>query len=751
MLSSHRQTLVDPSHGRVTLMPWLGANADERSRAFQSNQALAIVERWRRSGGRRGLVQVASWLAPDGKVVRGMSEDALVERIREAVAAQSLIALPGWVEAKRRGKRPVTPLREEVNLPPSRRNATGVDDEPTIRLVSIESPHFVPRAESIKIAYAIDGPVSKATAVFMRVKALGQAPREQVVEERVLPAPYEATGTVSWNGEATLPAGCISVRGSPYEVTFELTSASGAVSASEAATVAVRVASVHVKVDSAGLLPVEEARRASIERLADELAKSGMPGDCSGRVVIDSPVFHTNADHLGDTSAAQYAALVGEGIAIPLLAEIRLKSKTGGELRSPAAVVGTRVLWDFAYPDAEDLARSLDARGVGEAQKRFLTAAMTFQAESSAPKGTAAPRVLGGRRGSGGSTFWKSANDWPLVTPSARTWAAFTPCGGRPMAKADAGIHFLSGRIAGDTYRICASVDLDEALDRADDDAPLAKHLRSNTITLTNWRRVPVVADWYVGTTAEFDYFGIEKVFRPAALTVEQVPGLQRTDMTEHWVRQYAKVVMRARQERWRFLADALDPDPGEFPLRFVSVEDFHQALAENRYLENARQRVRNFRIAPDDVEYRRKCAKFFPKAFDAVTKTLELPDDGLTLMKFGGMGLHNKQDNTNNIGGLFVPDVSRDNRGRAIVFQFTTDVRWWITSHEIGHALFLAHAPGRNPGTWDPDDVDVAAHDRDSLCIMSYTSTRTFCGLCLLKLAGYDYAKVGNDGIVKG
>jgi hypothetical protein len=114
--------------------------------------------------------------------------------------------------------------------------------------------------------------------------------------------------------------------------------------------------------------------------------------------------------------------------------------------------------------------------------------------------------------------------------------------------------------------------------------------------------------------------------------------------------------------------------------------------------------------------------------------------------MKFGGMGIHNQQDGSNNIGGMFVPSVSRGDHLRGIVFQFTHDVRWWITSHEIGHALFLAHAPGHNPGVRDPGGVDATAHDRDTLCIMSYTSTRTFCGLCILKLAGCDYVKVGND-----
>jgi hypothetical protein len=67
---------------------------------------------------------------------------------------------------------------------------------------------------------------------------------------------------------------------------------------------------------------------------------------------------------------------------------------------------------------------------------------------------------------------------------------------------------------------------------------------------------------------------------------------------------------------------------------------------------------------------------------------------------------------------------------------------------HEIGHTLFLAHAPGhfesgQQPGGFQPD-----AHDKDQVCLMSYSpKANHLCGLCFLKLGGWDYRKVKNDG----
>jgi len=66
------------------------------------------------------------------------------------------------------------------------------------------------------------------------------------------------------------------------------------------------------------------------------------------------------------------------------------------------------------------------------------------------------------------------------------------------------------------------------------------------------------------------------------------------------------------------------------------------------------------------------------------------------------------------------------------------------IASHEIGHTLFLPHAPGTAAG---PAAVhDQVAHWKN--CMMSYEFDREmkFCGLCLLRLRGWDHRVLNSD-----
>lgn len=63
--------------------------------------------------------------------------------------------------------------------------------------------------------------------------------------------------------------------------------------------------------------------------------------------------------------------------------------------------------------------------------------------------------------------------------------------------------------------------------------------------------------------------------------------------------------------------------------------------------------------------------------------------------------------------------------------------------AHEVGHHLFLPHT---NPPARDAASLRV--HDSlDLRCLMSYDRARhDFCGLCLLRLRGWDGAKLDRD-----
>jgi hypothetical protein len=768
MLSSHRHTLVDDSHGRVTLMPWLGASRDERKKAFRGNQALAIVERWRRKGGRRGLVQVASWLAADRGEVRGMSEEALVEQIRKAVRAHRLIALPGWVEGKKRERAPLVPVVEEVVLPKvqARREATDSDAEPTIRLVNLESRYFVPGKETVRVSYAIDGPVEKAASVKLVVKSLPGGPQGAGVVGRLpVAAPYEGMGEMQWDGHLESKEQLITLAESPYHLWFELTSRSGHHSVSNPTMVELEVHSVSIRVDERGPLSVPEGQRRMFERLRTELALNGAPNDSFGRLALDGPVFPTDYRELGKTtSAVEYAAAMGKGVDVPLLADINLKSKAGKGRRSPAAVRGTWLEWTVTYDDKGQFAKSLEGRGAAPSQKRFLTSVASRDEKTGVPSGSGVHRLVGGRRRPRGGieeTFWKAAGSWAFRPDRQPPDVAVTECGGEVDAPADSGIYFISGRIAGDTYRIRATLEAKNSHGSFDGSAPEPDvTLHSPTVALTIWRRVPIVADWFVGPLGTgkdggwtVEALGVLKAFQPAALQVEVEPGVVATNAGPHWVREYQKVVDRAVKEGWPFLADALERDNQGYPVRFRPYAEFLQARAARGPDEQSGRQIEDLFYAGTEREYRLQCEKHFNTVFGQVAATFhrQYPDGGITVMKFASGGPHNMEVGEET-GGFFSLVPGWSTRRRTAVFLFDYDVGGMIAAHEIGHALFLAHAPGHDEGRESPLHVASMAHDQHDVCLMSYVSdAKHLCGLCLLKLAGCEYWKIRNDGTIDG
>jgi hypothetical protein len=272
--------------------------------------------------------------------------------------------------------------------PPSRKVATNDEpaitpsqmrallenaDEPIIRLVNVEAPTFVPGAETLRISYAIDGPVAKAATVVMIVESVPPKGDRAVVETLAIDGPYAASGEVNWDGKAATPDGFITLKGSPYEVTFELTSKSGKKSTSDPGKLGIEVKDVKIVVDDSGPLDVADQWKPTVAALIDELKKSGMPGDCEGRVIVDSPLFKTsNGEMYNGASFSSYRAAEGLGPTLPLLARVTLKSKSGEGKRSAPVLVGTRLLWDFKLESSADLDGSLGGRGMHTAAKTFV-------------------------------------------------------------------------------------------------------------------------------------------------------------------------------------------------------------------------------------------------------------------------------------------------------------------------------------------------------------------------------------------
>src|SRR5260221_11131718 len=91
-----------------------------------------------------------------------------------------------------------------------------------------------------------------------------------------------------------------------------------------------------------------------------------------------------------DSPFVQYPAPYDSGPAVPMLGTIKLKGKDGTGKRSPAALVGTRLLWDLKLPTSGDLDGALGARGMHPAAKAFVKTAASFEEAATDPHGVTA-------------------------------------------------------------------------------------------------------------------------------------------------------------------------------------------------------------------------------------------------------------------------------------------------------------------------------------------------------------------------
>jgi hypothetical protein len=163
-------------------------------------------------------------------------------------------------------------------------------------------------------------------------------------------------------------------------------------------------------------------------------------------------------------------------------------------------------------------------------------------------------------------------------------------------------------------------------------------------------------------------------------------------------------------------------------------------------------QRIKNFFGAADEGKYKEKCEDNWYSIMEAVAAKIPIPDNGITALKFGHNGPHNQNphEGSSFTAGIAPAIPGLTGRSKAMFFQFTESEDSKTFIHEVGHTLFLAHGPGHFAPPKQPAGFQPAAHDKDQICLMSYSSSKKYlCGLCFLKLGGWDYMKVKNDGTI--
>ncbi len=362
--------------------------------------------------------------------------------------------------------------------------------------------------------------------------------------------------------------------------------------------------------------------------------------------------------------------------------------------------------------------------------------------------------------------MWQSLKSaWGFLKGASRDWAGYTRPGLVAGVDADSGVWFDPSRMAGDVFTVTAFLDPSGDLyDTPDEGKPYAdagSH-KSDPLRIELRRRIKVVDNLKIGAgAAGLDVAGLNDRYGLVPTRFE--PADPARSATGDWLAAYTKALAHFTAASPNgFVALAAESDPGGWPVKFRSYADYKAQMGRKKPFAGFLRRVRDFLGVTSEGDYRTECDSHASAIVSQTLIELGLAD-GLTLVRFEHDGRHNMPPGRGAVlgWGPSVPGCTGRNRAVALMFcRAAADaglVRK-ILVHEVGHALFLAHAPGVGNTEGEPAGCQPGAHwdrgpaDPGLHCVMSYhDKAEHLCGLCLVKLAGADYTKVGSDGTVKG
>jgi hypothetical protein len=625
---------------------------------------------------------------------------------------------------------------------------------PEIKITKLDCDQFVPLVDTVLIHYEITGDVAQAQAVHLRI-ATEKAPDKFILDKKLEGAPA-AKGIFMWDGGVTdaAYAGCVNLAGSPYLVQLGLAGKGEAPKFTNKAPIKVELLQTELTVGDGFGLGEDEKNQHAVDALKEELKKT--PG--KGRIHMPGSFFKINSDEMySSASYTVYSDKLKKGVPIPLFVKLWLKDKSGGKKHSPQAVAGTRILWDAMPDDEAQLDANLSDRGVNETAKKFMKKIGVYKQAKTEPPGATAQWEIGGIRADvparKGREQWKNLDDpWKADAPPAkRTWAGLSKCGKSDLALADSGMLYYNGRIAGDRYHVSAYVDLDGSLDDKDPklNGIVPASRKTQTLELQNWRDVNLSKGYRIGAGTEalaFDEANAE--FKKAGLSILPKPGMVPEEIQVRWKSEYKDVVIILSGRS--FIKDAAEQDPGLYPTAFISYNAYwEKSNPDTGFFGKVWHRIKAFFGAADEDEYIKKCNDAAYPLYTETAKAFPAGADGLTYFKFGKDGEHNRHGSSYTAGiAPAVPGYSA--RNKAVLFVFDEGQAAKTVIHEMGHNLFLPHAPGHWEAGQNPAGAKPGQHDKAQVCLMSYhPDKKYFCGLCFLRMGGWDHTSIKNDGTV--
>ncbi len=521
----------------------------------------------------------------------------------------------------------------------------------------------------------------------------------------------------------------------------------------------------------------------------------------SKKIFLTSNIFkNTNAQMHNRSDFTAYEDLWGDGPNIPIVAKVTIRDSGDNPVDAPKAIGKVRFLWDAV--DVEESQGSVYSSHHAAA-KAFLDDSVNYYKDTARPKGDNCHEDRGGKRGVDTTSLFPDQDgyghgfggefdsdpqqndlkdrEFPFRVEACdpRKWSAYSYAWTKGKVAGKTGVLFQPSRMAGDAYKVTVYLAWDKTYAHdeesivLDTDDPLKKvdaAIQATTGTFEVWRRLNFVQ--YLkkksAITPNFDMATFQDYYKQAFVQVKDTSGgATEMDKDDYDAKVTAAVTAQPWYVKLMVSTVASQYDAGNHGVDFRSYNDFKAAAMAEQGWNNAQL---NGWLAPNldtNIKYNGYCSSVAESILTNVCEQYMDPDDGINLFQFiehynlgslpGGERLNGfapgtavgpKKDETTNTQCLFVLCASP---GAYTPTPTNKNTPEQTVTHEIGHCLFMAHAPSPDlvGVTDEANKPDPDVHDKDfNHCTMSYNfdAERKWCGFCILRLRGWDRAQLKND-----
>lgn len=656
---------------------------------------------------------------------------------------------------------PSPPSPPSLPVPPSQPPAPGQPTQQPFALVSLDYPQVIaPGAEDPKplIRWTIVDPDVQITRGELELLRSGS---QTPVFRRSLRAGELAHGDheLAWDGEIgqslLFPQGHVSVEFPPYELRLTVFGAGR----EETKSTSFAVVAVSLEVAVGQPEWVSGDKNQDVVREMQRLIQDEIPAGDDLPVPLRSNVFFANELHhlFGQGTFEGYKSLWQEGPTIPLIADLKFESSQGEAVLAPKAWGRRRILWDVELLDHNPQISA-------GAAKRFVQQAADYRAAGTAPPGRHSHLHRGGKRNAPSSTPYfapfGSSFSFPFEVARQRAAAALTHPAQSGEHEGRSGVIFKPARQAGDDYRVHLFFHSKRSVDTPTPSGELQtktpKHLVRRQINVHLMKKRESTEELPRATLAS------AQQFRDVSLALDLSPSYTVADRAQ-WLASLEK-----NRKEFGDLFEFLDPDVNQYDdadwgLTWMSLEKTAEVLLQKMQaqvrdeglsdeapgfaaLAESVLRAAQFTMTPDEAEVMGINGRrtFSLILLDRITRDLMPDKPGITLFIYNDVTNHDRR-RVEILGREFpngITQQSAPDRARCTVCanHLGTAV------HEMGHALGMPHAPG---GAETPELINRFMHDEDDPhCAMNYELTaNSFCGLCNLRIRGWDATRLSSDG----